>query len=54
MQKFDITSAGAFVNALEAASKSETRHREPVRPVEKPREPIVHNFVKRLIAIFVG
>lgn len=54
MTIFDITPAGAFVNAIDAASKSNTRHREPARPVEKPRKPVARNLFMRLIAIFIA
>ena len=54
MPNFDITPAGAFMNAIDAASNSSTQNREPVQPVEKPRKPVVRHIVMRLIAIFVG
>lgn len=52
MSLFDVTPAGAFVNSIDAASK--TRHHHlPSQPIEKPRKPIVRNFVMRLLAIFM-
>ena len=52
MSMFDITPAGAFVNAIESSGKNDSHKRYPSQPVEKPRKPKLRAFLTALVGMF--
>ena len=53
MNLFDITPAGTFTNAIEAASRSAVERRKAPQPQQKATKPATRSFVQRVASVFM-